>query len=257
MIGIIYFLVIILANSVGAVSGMGGGVIIKPVMDFLHFHDVASISFYSSFAVLVMAMVSTYRQIKYGFEMKWLKMIALAVGAVLGGYLGNFGFYFMKSFYHSDSIVNGIQIILTIITLVAAFLYSYQSKHFSFHSLLSFAICGLILGSLASFLGIGGGPINVSLLILMFGMSLKEATIYSICTILFSQLTKVITVGVSTRFIGIDLKLLMYIIPAAVLGGIIGAFLSKQLKTAQVRKVYQVVVLLVIALNMYNGIRFI
>ena len=33
--------------------------------------------------------------------------------------------------------------------------------------------------------------------------------------------------------------------------------LSKQLKTAQVRKVYQVVVLLVIALNMYNGIRFI
>ena len=45
MIGIIYFLVIILANSVGAVSGMGGGVIIKPVMDFFHFHDVASISF--------------------------------------------------------------------------------------------------------------------------------------------------------------------------------------------------------------------
>ena len=257
MIGIIYFLVIILANSVGAVSGMGGGVIIKPVMDFFHFHDVASISFYSSFAVLVMAMVSTYRQIKYGFKIKWSKMMALAVGAVLGGYLGNFGFYFMKSFYHSDSIVNGIQIILTIITLVAAFLYSYQSKHFSFHSLLSFAICGLILGSLASFLGIGGGPINVSLLILMFGMSLKEATIYSICTILFSQLTKVITVGVSTHFIGIDLKMLMYIIPAAVLGGIIGAFLSKHLKTAQVRKVYQVVVLLVIALNMYNGIRFI
>ena len=91
----------------------------------------------------------------------------------------------------------------------------------------------------------------------MFGMPLKEATIYSICTILFSQLTKVITVGLSTHFIGIDLKMLMYIIPAAVLGGIIGAFLSKQLKTEQVRKVYQVVVLLVIALNMYNGIRFI
>ena len=66
-----------------------------------------------------------------------------------------------------------------------------------------------------------------------------------------------ITVGVSTHFIGIDLKMLMYIIPAAVLGGIIGAFLSNQLKTSQVRKVYQVVVLLVIALNMYNGIQFI
>ena len=94
MIGLIYFLVIILANSVGAVSGMGGGVIIKPVMDFFHFHDVASISFYSSFAVLVMAMVSTYRQIKYGFKMKWSKMIALAGGSILGGYIGNFFFYY-------------------------------------------------------------------------------------------------------------------------------------------------------------------
>ena len=36
-----------------------------------------------------MAMVSTYRQIKYGFEMKWLKMIALAVGAAIGGAIGN------------------------------------------------------------------------------------------------------------------------------------------------------------------------
>ena len=35
MIGIIYFIVIVLANTVGAVSGMGGGVLIKPIFDFL------------------------------------------------------------------------------------------------------------------------------------------------------------------------------------------------------------------------------
>lgn len=36
MKGFIYFIVIILANTVGAISGMGGGVIIKPVLDSVH-----------------------------------------------------------------------------------------------------------------------------------------------------------------------------------------------------------------------------
>ena len=49
---LIYFIVIILANSVGAVSGMGGGVIIKPVFfDSLGFHSLSAITFYSSVAV--------------------------------------------------------------------------------------------------------------------------------------------------------------------------------------------------------------
>ena len=30
-IGVLYFLIIVVANAVGSVSGMGGGVIIKPV----------------------------------------------------------------------------------------------------------------------------------------------------------------------------------------------------------------------------------
>ena len=45
---ILYFLVIIVANAIGAVSGMGGGVIIKPVLDFIAWDNVATISFYSS-----------------------------------------------------------------------------------------------------------------------------------------------------------------------------------------------------------------
>ncbi|MBM9833743.1 sulfite exporter TauE/SafE family protein, partial [Enterococcus faecalis] len=51
MIGLIYFLVIVLANAVGAVSGMGGGVLIKPIFDFIGAHSVAAISFYSATAV--------------------------------------------------------------------------------------------------------------------------------------------------------------------------------------------------------------
>lgn len=38
---------------------------------------------------------------------------------------------------------------------------------------------------------------------------------------------------------------------------LIGVFLSKQLKTEQVRKAYQVVILLVVLINVYNGVQLI
>lgn len=44
-IGWLYFIVIILANTVGSLSGMGGGVIIKPVLDAIGAHSVGTISF--------------------------------------------------------------------------------------------------------------------------------------------------------------------------------------------------------------------
>ena len=44
MIGLIYFVVIVLANTVGAISGMGGGVLIKPILDLIGAHSVAGIS---------------------------------------------------------------------------------------------------------------------------------------------------------------------------------------------------------------------
>lgn len=61
---LIYFITIFLSNTVGALSGMGGGVIIKPVLDFLGFHSLNSIAFYSSVAVFVMSISSTYKQFK-------------------------------------------------------------------------------------------------------------------------------------------------------------------------------------------------
>ncbi|KFN89449.1 uncharacterized DUF81 family protein [Tetragenococcus muriaticus PMC-11-5] len=83
---LIYFFVIILANTVGAISGMGGGVIIKPVLDFIAVDPVAAISFYSSVAVFVMSITSTIRQMKGGISISWKLVIGVATGAILGGF---------------------------------------------------------------------------------------------------------------------------------------------------------------------------
>ena len=58
MIFVWVFLVCFLASVVGAICGIGGGVIIKPVLDAFGIMDVATISFLSGCTVLSMRLYS-------------------------------------------------------------------------------------------------------------------------------------------------------------------------------------------------------
>jgi uncharacterized membrane protein YfcA len=254
-IGILYFFIIVIANTIGAISGMGGGVIIKPVFDLIDVHSVAAISFYAAVAVFVMALVSTYRQVKNGIQINWYLAGWVSLGAVLGGVAGNSVLDWLLSFFASEEQAKLIQISLTILSLLFAFLYTrYQWKSFSMHQVYWYILCGLTLGFLASLLGIGGGPINVSLLVLMFSFPIKEATVYSICTIFFSQLAKLVSIAVTTGFAIFDLSMLFYIIPAAMMGGFLGAHLSGVISTDKVTIVFQSVIIIVMLINFYNGL---
>ncbi|MGG5313451.1 hypothetical protein IGL76_002171 [Enterococcus sp. DIV2381] len=254
IVGIIYFFVIVTANTIGAVSGMGGGVLIKPIFDFIGAHTVAAISFYSSVAVFTMSIVSTSRQLMSGRKINWKIVVLVSTGAVLGGILGNSTFEYFLRIFANDDAVQMIQIILTIIMLLFAFFYTtYDWKNFQLRYSFWYLFCGLILGFFASLLGIGGGPINVSLLMLMFSVSIKEATMYSICTIFFSQLSNLVTMGVSSGFGNFDLTILIYIVPAAIIGGMLGAKLSNVLSEKKVTTVFQLVIICVLLINCYNG----
>ncbi len=63
---IIIVLVCFLSSVVGAVCGIGGGVIIKPVLDLLHLETVAAISFLSGCTVLSMSCYSVGRAMLAG-----------------------------------------------------------------------------------------------------------------------------------------------------------------------------------------------
>ena len=58
MIHMVFFLVCFLASAAGAICGMGGGVVIKPVLDAFGILDVDSISFLSGCTVLSMTAYS-------------------------------------------------------------------------------------------------------------------------------------------------------------------------------------------------------
>lgn len=253
MVGWMYLIIIILANTVGSLSGMGGGVLIKPLFDLLGYHSMLEISFYSSVAVFTMSLVSTYGQLKNKIKINPTLTYTLSIGSVLGGILGSVLLNSFVIFFTNEKTVELIQMILFIVTLLFSYFYSLVNlKGFDIKNKYVMVSVGILLGGLASFLGIGGGPINVALVMFLFWTKLKEATVYSIIMIFCSQLFKLLTIYFTTGFGSYDKTILLYIIPAAIIGGFIGARLSGKLSDRAVKKVYQLIIICVLLLTFYN-----
>lgn len=255
-VAILYIVIIIFANTLGAISGMGGGVIIKPLFEVIQAHDIAAISFYSSVAVLTMSCVSTVKQLKNGVSLNGRMVFQLSIGSIVGGLLGNALFVYLLEMLPRDGYVQIIQIVLTIVTLLFSYWYSsHNDWHYNFQNKWARVFTGVALGGIASLLGIGGGPINVAFLMLIFHVPIKKATVYSIVIILFSQLSKVSSIVVQGQWHAFDMGMLWAIIPSAIIGGLLGAQVSKKVSSKTVDKVYKGVILFVLAINIYNLIQ--
>ena len=78
-----------MASISGAICGIGGGVIIKPVLDLLQVDSVATISFLSSCTVLAMSCYSVLKNLSNSDNRIDLRITTpLAVGAAAGGLVG-------------------------------------------------------------------------------------------------------------------------------------------------------------------------
>ncbi|MBL3715702.1 sulfite exporter TauE/SafE family protein [Lactococcus muris] len=246
---LLYPFIIIIANVIGAISGMGGGLIIKPLLSLLGFHSLPEIVFYSSVAVLVMALSSTARQIKNGIKINGRNVIFLSIGSVLGGMLGQQVLQFSFNIIGNEK-TGQLQAILLIILLSGVLLLGRLNLHLNKQLTILYFLCGLSLGTASVFLGIGGGPFNVALLLLIFPLKIKEATTYSIVSILFSQVSNLVTTLMLSNIFEFDLNILLVIIPAAFIGGNLGALLSGKLSDRSIGRLFDIVVIMVIFITL-------
>lgn len=251
---ILYSLVILSATTVGAIAGLGGGVIIKPLLDMIGYHDATTIGFYSCVAVFTMCVVSIIKQLRKGFQLDIKTVVYISIGSSLGGLFGDKIFVNIAQYY-SDQNVKLIQSILLLITLILILIYTLKKdkiKSFHIKNFLSIFTLGLFLGTVSVFLGIGGGPLNVSLLILLFSYGMKQATIYSIATIFFSQLSKLSSIIISGNIMSLDLSFVPFICASAILGGYIGTMMNQKLSDSRVEKIYVIVLFTLIGISLYN-----
>ena len=256
LIGGIYFLVIFLACVIGAIVGLGGGVFIRPIFDTLGFHNALNIQFFASVAILFMAVVSTIKKTRDGTKIKTDVIITIAIGAIVGGAVGNIIVEHAISNL-GDILFQKIQAIANILILLASLFLTIKSKSHKNQNpkAISKQFCvifGVLLGLICTFLSVGGGTISMPIFMMFFVLSVKQATAYSIAIMLFSHLSRLVTMGFSQNYSYFDLTMLLFVIPAAVLGGLVGAKFSKIFSDDIVKKSFITVVSAVILLNIVN-----
>ena len=251
---LIYFFIAIMATSIGGIAGIGGGIIIKPCLDTIGAYDVATIGMLSSITVLCMAAASSVKFLNSGIIIETKKAVVLSVGAAVGGGLGKYGF---GEFSHlmEDERAKGIQAVLLVILLVFV-LFRNVYPHYTIQNTVITTLCGLFVGGISSFLGIGGGPINVAVICIVFSVSVRDAAVYSIFTVFFSQLTTVISNAITPGMESFDLTIVVFMIPGAIMGALIGSYLNRRLSEKKVDFLFSGVMALLLVLNVFNVYRF-
>lgn len=252
---ITYFLVGLLATTVGSISGLGGGVIIKPVLDTLGQYDIATIGILSSFTVFSMSVVSLGKSIKNKVKLDGKRTIAIALGSILGGSIGKNLFAVFLNILNNDLMAQKIQsVILFILLFIVLILYinNDEIKGFTVKNIFTCAITGIILGAVASFLGIGGGPLNVIVLMYLLGMGTKESSINSIFIIFFSQGSKLLTVLFGEGFKAYNLEVLTYMVVGGIMGGFLGSYLSLNIDKSKVKLLFTLSMIIIMCFNAYN-----
>ncbi len=253
-----YALIVLLATTVGAISGLGGGVIIKPALDFMGRSGSAEIALYSACCVFCMCVVSLYKQLRARANLSRTLLVWVSTGSLAGGLLGEQLFAAVRRAAGNDAAVKLVQSSVLLLVLVLIVLYVANRRRVRKLSLphgAAGAAAGLVLGVVSVFLGIGGGPLNIALLCLCFNLTVKEAVPYSLFTIFFAQISKLTLVAVSEGFAAFALPPLPFMLAAAVLGGYTGSLLNKRMSERQVEGCYMATMLALCALCAVNILR--
>jgi len=249
----LYFSIAILASIIGAISGIGGGIIIKPVMDCFTDLTPSAISFMSGCTVLSMACSSYIRGLKDKVKLNYDTTLWLALGACAGGWLGKTVFAIIAA--NATANVKLIQSVLLLIINLLVFLYLVKKAGITTKHIKNKLVCviiGFILGVSSSFLGIGGGPINIVVLSFFFSTQAKETAKNSLFIILFSQLTSFITTLATHTVPDVNFFYLAIMCLGGISGAIIGSSIAKKMDNTKTEKFFRNLLIALIVLNIYN-----
>lgn len=263
MSGYLYILFLLIsfgASVAGAICGIGGGVIIKPTLDAFGVLSVSAISFLSGCTVLAMTCYSVIKGKMSGESLVDTKTgTPLAIGAALGGVAGKSMFQAVSSLFADKDTVGAVQAACLLVITLGTLIYTIKKDKIHTHHVTQPVICvviGLVLGIFSSFLGIGGGPINLVVLFYFFSMDTKTAAQNSLYIILFSQITGILNSLMTGTVPEFSMGLLVLMVAGGILGGVTGRAVNKRIHERVVDKLFLVLMVIIIGINLYNIYQF-
>lgn len=257
---LIFFLVSLFASIAGAICGIGGGVVIKPVLDALHLGSVSTISFLSSCTVLSMSCYSVGKSLLAGERQVSLATgTPMALGAIVGGLAGNTLFSFVRGLFSNQNAVGAVQAVCLAAVTMGTLLYTVNKSRIHTYSIQNKILCvaiGFCLGCMSSFLGIGGGPINLVVLYFFFSMDTKTAAANSLYIILFSQLASVTAAVAASNVPPFRWGALILMVLGGICGGVTGRILNRRMSSRAVERLFIVLMAVIIVISLLNAWRY-
>ena len=235
------------AGVLGSMLGLGGGIIVVPVLTFLGFSPTtaASNSLFAALSNSIASTISYSRQKRIAFSLG-LKLGLLSVpGTVLGAII-------------STDVTPGIFKILFGLILIASAAYLFLRKKIrDKEKILSLQMMFFVIGAsffagiVSAFFGIGGGIIFVPLMVAGIGMTMKRAAPTSQLILLFSSLSGIITHSLLGHP---DFIQAGFLAIGSFMGGIIGARLSVDIKERYLQISVSIVILIAAAKLFFDSV---
>lgn len=247
------FLICLLATTIGGISGVGGGVIVKPVLDAVSGMPVATVSFLSGCTVLAMTITSMIRSRRGDVKVEPRRGTLLAIGAAIGGVAGKELFELVRA--AGGMTVSVAQQVMMIALTLGVLAYTLNRPRITARNVTQPVVCvciGLVLGLLSAFLGIGGGPINLAVLYYFFSMDTKTAALNSLYVILFSQSASFISTVARGTVPEFEWPVLLVMLVGGILGGNLGRSISKKLSNSDVDRLFFWLLIVITAISCYN-----
>ena len=228
------------AGVLGSMIGLGGGIIVVPVLTFLGFPPTAAAS-NSLFAALSNAIAST---ISYSKQKRIVYPLGLKLGllSIPGTVLG--------ALFSTDVAPDVFKILFGFV-LVASAAYIFLRKKIEAKEktiskqMMVFAVgASFFAGIISSFFGIGGGIIFVPLMIVGMGMAMKKAAPTSQMILLFASFSGVVVHSLLGHPDFLQAGLLAV---GSFFGGLVGARLSIDIKERYLQILVSVVILIAAA----------
>ena len=231
-----------IAGILGSIIGLGGGIIIVPVLTFIGFSPTLAVS-NSLFAVFSNSVGSTIeyaKQKRVEFSLGWKLGLMAVPGTILGAFI-------------SSDLSSEIFKVLFALVLISSASYIFlkrkiEEKPVDISRLLLVFSAGasFFAGIISSLFGIGGGLIFVPLMVVALGISIKRAAPTSQFILMFASFSGLI---VHSMLGHPDYYQALLLSIGAFAGGILGARLSLEIKDNKL-KIIVVIVLIAAAIKM-------
>ena len=234
-----YFLLSLMTSTLGSLIGIGGGIILRPILKY-HGELSVSASALSTFTVFFMALFSTYRYRKD-------KKINYRVGGYLGimifpaSMLGTIAIKFFSERFIGFAYILTLLFLIVIMRLRKFFIKIVISKFIKF-------LIIVFIGCMAGFLGIGGGPFLIPLLLFIFSVDEDKVFGTAVFIVLISSFFSLVQ---HIFEMNIDYLKAVPLLLGAYIGSKIGTGLNKKIENSIIIKIYNYVIVGLLLFGIY------